>query len=138
MLLGSKTMITLLADSGLSRAAEAHYSAAIQAATTTAAGSPAATAADTKDPTVTATVSASTAAVSSLLFRGSVLIPAVYDHHNDIQSTRRTLHDRISRLVRDACVHGNATLDHLDEFTLSPTFYLVYQVTHTHSNHTHL
>ena len=46
----------------------------------------------------------------------------------EILSTRKKLSQRITRLVRDACVYGNATLDHLDEFTLSPTFYLVYQV----------
>jgi len=116
-------MITLLADSGLSRAAEAHYVAAVQAATPSVAATTAtATAADDKDGT-------STAVVPSLLFRGAVLIPAVYDNQQDIISIRQTLHQRIAKLMQDACVHGNATLDHLDEFTLSPTFYLVYQVT---------
>jgi hypothetical protein len=114
-------MITLLADSGLSRAAEAHYVAAV-AATATATVAATATAADDKEGT-------STAVVSSLLFRGAVLIPAVYDHQQDILSTRQKLHQRVAKLMQDACVHGNATLDHLDEFTLSPTFYLVYQVT---------
>ena len=127
-------MITLLADSGLSRAAEAHYVAAVQAATptTTATSTAAAAAADDDDKESTST---STAVVSSLLFRGAVLIPAVYTHQQDIVSTRQTLLQRVARLMHDACVHGNATLDHLDEFTLSPTFYLVYQVINTPSRH---
>ena len=132
-MLGSKTMITLLADSGLSRAAEAHYDAAVQAATpTTATATAAATAAAADD---IEDASTSIAVVSSLLFRGAVLIPAVYPHQQDIVSTRQTLLHRVARLMQDACVHGNATLDHLDEFTLSPTFYLVYQVINTHSRH---
>ena len=112
----------MLADSGLSRAAEAHYSAAVHAVTTTTAAT---VAGDMGEGTPTT----STAVLSSLLFRGSVLIPAVYPQQQDILSTRKTLNQRAARLVKDACVYGNATLNHLDEFTLSPTFYLVYQVT---------
>ena len=126
-------MITLLADSGLSQAAEAHYVAAVQAATPTTTATASTTAASVSTADDIEGASTSIAIVSSLLFRGAVLIPAVYPHHQDIVTTRQTLRQRVARLMQDACVHGNATLDHLDEFTLSPTFYLVYQVINTPS-----
>ena len=69
-------MITLLADSGLSRAAEAHYTAAIHAATTTDNSESTNAATDNSE----GTTAASAAVLSSLLFRGAVLIPAVYDN----------------------------------------------------------
>jgi hypothetical protein len=61
---------------------------------------------------------------TSLRFRAAVLTPGVYDSIEHIQRTRKSLEQRVEYLVNTS---DNLMLPGLDEFTLSPTFYFVYQ-----------
>jgi len=58
------------------------------------------------------------------LIRAAVLIPGVYENMKHLKTTRSLLTTRIETLLLPEVV---LSLQNLDEFTLSPTFYLVYQ-----------
>jgi hypothetical protein len=90
------TLITLSADSGLHREADGLW----QEALSLAPDSP------------------------SLLFRGPLLTPAVYESTVHVVATREKLMERVKTLFLS---RNSLSLKSLDEFVLSPTFYLIYQ-----------
>lgn len=61
---------------------------------------------------------------ATLQFRSAVLTPGVYESLDHINTTRALLASRIDHISNPA--HGYR-LTGLDEFTMSPTFYFVYQ-----------
>ena len=61
---------------------------------------------------------------TSLYFRSAVLTPGVYESYQHIKNTRLLLQNRINKLINSS---NNYILKGLDEFTMSPTFYFVYQ-----------
>lgn len=61
---------------------------------------------------------------ASFHFRAAVMTPGVYESMEHINATRALLSGRISRI---ADPFSGFTLTGLDEFTMSPTFYFVYQ-----------
>lgn len=95
------TMITLTSDSGLHHASEAHYEKALSIMSTNESTSDA-----------------------SIFFRGALLTPGVYESMDHLTKTRQLLFHRVEDLYQHRQV---LTLPKLDEFTLSPTFYFVYQ-----------
>lgn len=92
---GHMTLITLLSDTGLSRAAEKHLDAAL--------------ALKADDP--------------ALLFHSTLMTPVVYESAEHVRATRQLLEGRLQNLSNIL----NLKLPALDDFTLPPSFYLVYQ-----------
>jgi glycosyltransferase involved in cell wall biosynthesis len=93
---GHETLITLLSDSGLARAAELHLMAALSLRP--------------GDP--------------SLLLHALLMTPAVFESGAHLAETRALLQARLQH-VGAALEPGS--LPSLDEFSLPPSFYLVYQ-----------
>lgn len=93
------TMITLCSDSGLHEAAEFHLNQALLL----------------KPNDI------------QLLIRSTVMTPAVYEGRRHVTATRKLLSNRIDSLLNLVQQSSDYVLDKLDEFSLSPTFYFVYQ-----------
>lgn len=93
------TMITLCSDSGLHAAAEAHLNRALSL--------------EPND--------------LQLLVRSTLMTPAVYEGRRHVTATRKLLSDRIDSLFNMVHQSPGYSLNKLDEFSLSPTFYYVYQ-----------
>jgi hypothetical protein len=101
---GATTMITLCMDSGLPTASENHLLTAIRI--------------KPNDPT--------------LKIRSLLMTPAIYESNQHIEETRLLLSNRIQFLLNETSIITDANrekyiLTKLDEFTLTPTFYYVYQ-----------
>lgn len=92
------TLVTLTSDVGLSTAAEIHIQHALHLLPH-----------NNTDAT--------------LLFRSILLTPAVYRSIDAVFSTRKLLEDRLDNLYSNI---SNYVLPKLNEFSLPPTFYLVY------------
>lgn len=92
---GHSTLITLLSDTGLSRAAEKHMQAALVL--------------KPDDP--------------SLLFHSVLMTPVVYESREHVLEARALLEARMRNLSQVEDI----TLSSLDDFSLPPSFYLVYQ-----------
>lgn len=104
LLNGLITLVTLTIDSGLHREAESHLVKALELKPSDAA----------------------------LRFRSVLMTPGVYESFDHLLETRKLLSTRLKALEVDA-LNGGLSLSKLDEFTLSPTFYFVYQVPHASS-----
>ena len=100
---GHTTLLTLAADSGLHAAAETHLARAL----------------------------ALTPDDASLHFRAALLTPGVFESDKHLAATRQLLHTRVDALLARTKgeVQGQPVLalPKINEFVLSPTFYLVYQ-----------
>jgi hypothetical protein len=102
LLNGLITLVTLTSDSGLHREAESHLAKALELKPRDAA---------------------------ALRFRLVLMTPGVYESFDHLLETRKLLSARLKTLQTDVSHrHGGLSLTKLDEFTLSPTFYFVYQV----------
>jgi predicted O-linked N-acetylglucosamine transferase (SPINDLY family) len=104
------TLVTLTSDSGLPRAAEKHYSHALNILS-----------------------KYSSSASSSLYqeyypafkFRAALLIPGAYSSKEEIFQSRKQLIQRLQDLHYEVTIN-QMKFQNLDEFILSPTFYLIY------------
>ena len=137
MFRGFKTMITLLSDSGMHRAAEEMITAALELSLSM----------DTSSLSLHASGMVTNSEEEeeqdynlfdpslrqpkpdpTLLFRGAVMTPAVFESMHHLRSTRRLLQERIESMTNDSVnTDDNLRLTGLDEFVMSPTFYFVYQ-----------
>jgi hypothetical protein len=104
---GLTTLITLTSDSGLHREAESHMVTALSLHPDDA----------------------------SLRFRSVLMTPAVYEDMPHLIATRKLLTERLDKLYTDIHTNSSLRLTKLDEFTLSPTFYFVYQVINTNTDY---
>jgi hypothetical protein len=107
------TLITLTSDSGLITAAEIHLSHAFQLLSRV------------KDSPPLLTEKERVDYLALLTFRSALLTPAVFSSKEELFSSRRILQQRISSLFSSAG-KGELSIAALDEFVLSPTFYLIY------------
>jgi predicted O-linked N-acetylglucosamine transferase (SPINDLY family) len=108
LLKGLTTLITLTSDSGLHHEAERMLQLALSIASS-------------RDDLQHE--------LFALLFRASVMTPAVYESMKHLKETRDLLNNRVTHLLGRLQNHSTTTfqLVALDEFVLSPTFYFVYQ-----------
>jgi hypothetical protein len=107
------TLITLTSDSGLTQASERHLSHAFQLLSLSVESDSLLTKKERDDY------------IALLTFRAALLTPAVFSSKEELFLSRKTIQQRISSLSSSA-EKGGLTIGSLDEFVLSPTFYLVY------------
>lgn len=106
------TLVTLTADSGMHEAAETHWKSAWALVY--------------DGPDSSSYKDDDRSLMIAWLFRGSLMTPPIYSSLGHIRSTRQQLQERLELLDR-LVSKGGFSLSSLDEFSLSTTFYLVYQ-----------